>query len=424
MQTLLRKLVIGKSDALAFLLLFVALFSVEQWSKVPLLPTAGWWIAFAAFLTLCFLLRPKIKGKPYRVPIITIFLLIVGLSCIYGALFKAENYWDWKNLIGNLFVFLLPLASYTYSQPKVLTRSIVVYLLIACILIVPVLLFTKSDAMGRFLAPFCLLALFLPYLDKGTALMVLVAYAVTIVFGHESRSDIIKFTFALLLGIMLIVPKVRKGFLAIRKLLYLALMVAPVLFVILAATGTFNIFQLDEELGINGKYQMKAEQYAAGETSALNDTRTFIYLEEINSAVSNGYVLQGRSPARGYDSDYFGGSIDADLGTNRGERSSCEVSILNIFNYFGAVGVIIYFLIFALASFKAVFRSRNSFMPSVGLFVAFRWCFAWIEDFTKFDLNFLFLWISIGMCFSPVFRSMNNAEFKKWTRTLKITYVK
>ena len=39
---------------------------------------------------------------------------------------------------------------------------------------------------------------------------------------------------------------------------------------------------------------------------------------------------------------------------------------------------------------------------------------AWIEDFSRFDLNYLFLWIFIGMCYSPVFRNMSNNDFRNW----------
>ena len=80
--------------------------------------------------------------------------------------------------------------------------------------------------------------------------------------------------------------------------------------------------------------------------STLADTRTFLYVEEISSAIKNKYVVQGRSIARGYDSMSFGKSIDKALGIQRGERQMSETSILNIFNYFGIIGVVSYFCIF------------------------------------------------------------------------------
>ncbi len=44
---------------------------------------------------------------------------------------------------------------------------------------------------------------------------------------------------------------------------------------------------------------------AGEEYSALVDTRTFLYAEEIQSAIKNNYIIIGRSIARGYDSLFF-----------------------------------------------------------------------------------------------------------------------
>lgn len=63
------------------------------------------------------------------------------------------------------------------------------------------------------------------------------------------------------------------------------------LFFILGVTKTFNIFEIGEQNGSN-------------KNEALADTRTFIYVEAITSALTNHYLWQGRTPAHGYDS-YF-----------------------------------------------------------------------------------------------------------------------
>ena len=100
------------------------------------------------------------------------------------------------------------------------------------------------------------------------------------------------------------------------------------------------------------------------------------------------------------------------------ERQSTEVSILNVFNYFGLIGIVLYGFIFAQASFLAIYRSKNSIIPIVGLYVSFRWIFAFIEDFSRFDLNYMFLWLMIGMCYSPNFRNMTNRDIKLWTENI------
>lgn len=195
-----------------------------------------------------------------------------------------------------------------------------------------------------------------------------------------------------------------------------SLLILPVVFFILGITNTFNIFNIEQELGLENKFIMKSKK--GNEYSALTDTRTFLYVEEIQSAIRNNYTLLGRSIARGYDSMAFGDGIDKAKGIKRGERESCETSILNIFNYFGIIGVVIYFLTFAYASLTAIYTSKNIFIPIIAIYIAFRWLFAWIEDFSRFDLNYLFLWILIGVCCSPIYRNMSNREFRIWVKKI------
>ena len=42
--------------------------------------------------------------------------------------------------------------------------------------------------------------------------------------------------------------------------------------------------------------------------------------------------------------------------------------------------------------------------------------FSWIEDYQNFTLNFLLLWIMIGMAASDSFRKMNDEEVAIWAR--------
>ena len=96
-----------------------------------------------------------------------------------------------------------------------------------------------------------------------------------------------------------------KKYLVLTKIVFALLFVSPIVFFILGATGTFNIFKIEDELGLKDKFLMKSNN-PSKEISALADTRTFLYVEEISSAIKNKYVVQGRSIARGYDSMSFG----------------------------------------------------------------------------------------------------------------------
>lgn len=391
-------------------LILIGISSVLPWCSLPIGNTFMWWTIDGIILYIFYRLKPP----SYNVWQINLFLLCLACSAVYGAIFQTENYWDWKLLVGNLMVFLLPLASYAFAKPDLLVRNLRIWFRYAPLILLILIPFLYSDAFGRYLVPYSFMMLFLPLLNKKYVILTVLAYIITIILGYESRSDMLKFSVCLLLGITTIgsvYTKISKLF----KPIYFILLLLPFVLFLLGITGIFNIFRIEEELGLDGKYIMKSGE---NEFSALVDTRTFLYVEEIESALIHNYVIQGRSIARGYDSISFGSGSDRAMGLNRGERQSCETSILNIFNYFGLIGVFIYFILFSGASYKALFQSNNRYIPIIGLYVAFRWLFAWVEDFSRFDLNYLFLWIMIGMCFSPYFRNMNNSEFQKWIRLI------
>lgn len=390
-----------------YTILLISVSSILQWCSLPIGNTFLWWLLQSFILFIFY----KLKPKNYVIFPIKLFLLYLVFSAIYGAIFMAENYWDWKLLVSNLMIFSLPLASLLFGNPIHLPRVLKCWFRYAWIILIILIPFLFSNAYGRFLVPFSFLALFITYLNKKYILLTIIAYLITIILGSDSRSDMLKFTVCLILGLSVLLLNVWKN----RKFIWsvaITIMMIPIVFFILGVSGIFNIFNIEEELGLEGKFEIQNSDNE--DYSAFTDTRTLLYVEELQSAVNNNYVILGNSIARGHDSFLFGDWINEIMGTKRGERQSSEVSILNVFNYFGIIGVLIYFIIFFRASFLAICRSRNVFIPVIGIYVAFRWLFAWIEDFSWFDLNYLFLWIFIGMCYSPVFRNMSNQDFKKW----------
>ena len=100
----------------------------------------------------------------------------------------------------------------------------------------------------------------------------------------------------------------------------------------------------------------------------------------------------------------------------RGERLGNEVAILNIFTWTGIIGVILYLLVFYRASYMAVNHSNNTFSKILGIFLAFRWFYSWVEDINIFSLTNFFLWVMIGMCFYKSFRALSNKEVSSWVQ--------
>jgi hypothetical protein len=238
---------------------------------------------------------------------------------------------------------------------------------------------------------------------------------IIILTGLDSRSNVIRFSIAFGLGSLYYFRAffIDKFF----KTIHFILILLPLILLILGTSGIFNVFKMSDY--IKADYSVMSNDSGKLEKSSLKaDTRTFIYVETITSAIKHDYVIQGRTPANGYDSKWFGDELKWKLGTGKEQRFSSEVSILNIFTWNGLIGAILYFLIFLRSSYLAVYKSNNYFIKVIGLFVAFRWAYAFVEDFTMFDIQYIFLWALIAMCFSSSFRNMTDIEFKTWVREL------
>ena len=173
-----------------------------------------------------------------------------------------------------------------------------------------------------------------------------------------------------------------------------------------------------EDLSSNeGKYvERRMVDGALVESDLAADTRTFIYIEVLESAIRNGYIVWGRTPARGNDSVAFGSFSAEELKTNKYERHSNELLHLNLLTWLGLIGMLLYTFIYVRSSYLAVYRSNSKYLKYIGLFIVFHWSYGWVEDFNRFDIQNIALWSVIAIGLSSKFRAMSDAEFQIWMR--------
>lgn len=396
------------------LVLLITISSVNQWSDLPIGNTYIWWFIYA----LCLFLFVKAKKYFYdfsnKRNLIYLYLYLAwNVICIVRGMLVAENYWEWKNLVSTTMILLFPLSIYISTNKAMVQKILNIWIKYALPAFLFFLYFLHTEAFGPYLAPIAFLFLFFPALNNKWKWIVVLISCFVVVIDLGARSTVIKFIIPVIFSSIYYV----RAYISTRvlELARLFLIFVPVILLLLALFGTFNIFKMDEYIQgeqkisktINGKLE---------EESLTADTRTFLYVEVLESAIKHNYVLWGRTPARGNDSVYFGRHLADELKTGKMERFSNEASILNVFTWTGIIGVIFYFLVLFKASYLAVNKSNNIYIKILGLYVAFRWTYAWVEDFHRFDLSNLLLWITIGMCFSEAFRAMNNLEIKLWVR--------
>lgn len=407
------------SQAIPVTILPITVYSVVVFIKrgVPLSSlmnnTTIWW--GISFVILGFFFFSKYsffdKRNERNMRIVWVYLLWNAI-CIVRGMFVAEIYWDWKALIGNTMALMLPIAAYAATNKVIVQSLLAFYVKYALPLFLLFAVILRTDAYGFYLAPVSFLLLFLPVLSKRQKVILLGLTAVVFVADLGARSNVIKFGVPVL--ILAVYYARRVVTLKLLETVRLALLIIPIILFVLGVSGTFNIFDTDSY--IKGDYTATGTDMQGNkvEENVMADTRTFLYKEVLGSAIENNYWLFGRTPARGNDSDSFG--VWAFEVTGRYERIENEIGLANVFTWTGLIGVILYSILFFRASYFALNKSKNIYAKMLGIYVAFRWLYAWVEDVNNFSLNYFMLMIMIGLCFSHSFRNMTEKEVVFWVR--------
>ncbi|MFT3703313.1 MAG: hypothetical protein QM802_13130 [Agriterribacter sp.] len=349
----------------------------------------------------------KVKWKnEIPKPVLNIFRCLLFwnvITIIRGAL-SAQDYWDWRYLgLSSFFYFLIPYAMVVgilFFNNLHLFKFILKKVYVYSFLLLP-LSFFGLLLYSRVIISVCMYILLSVYLKRSWRLAILFAAFCSVITGFEIRANVLRIAIAvILMGLYFIRRVVKLGILRIVCVIFL---IAPFVFLSLGISDQFNIFQ---------PFDDNDETYVIGEgdgtsSNLVADTRTLLYQEVFSSMLNNNISL------------FFGGGATAkyqsriivEANEDRGRYRS-EVGFLNTLLYSGIIGVLLYFLILVSAAFYALNRSNNFFVKLLGIFVATRWVLFFIEDITLYDMNFYFLWIAIGMCFSTRFRNVTDHDIK------------
>lgn len=119
-----------------------------------------------------------------------------------------------------------------------------------------------------------------------------------------------------------------------------------------------------------------------GNESLFDDTRTFIYEESITSLIKHNTWLLGETPAFGYESLWRTNRFDSILIKSR----LAEVAIVNIYVWFGFIGLIGYTYLYIYIS-KKISSTNNKILSSLGVWIAIFFLISWIENCNAWITN-------------------------------------
>ena len=158
-------------------------------------------------------------------------------------------------------------------------------------------------------------------------------------------------------------------------------------------------------LGLQGQsvFQMTlGNKESSSQLNPYADTRTFLYYEVFQDIKNSDAILFGKGMNAGYYSESF----------HTFSRTIVEVCFLQILLKTGIVGFILYVSIIISAIFKALSKSKNLFLKSLGLLLVVYTVMMFIENQIAYNLINVVIWIVVGMCHSPALRELSNKEIK------------
>lgn len=396
------------------LVILITLISVQGFLRINFSSLTISWLVDFSIIFIIFLYKKKLSNKisifinRVDLNIITIYFAWVIFNSIRGA-FIINNYWELKQLITGILSLSLPIFLYPFTNARILNITLKYWFKYAIILFIILTPFLMKGAYHLFLAPLFLISCFLPILPKKWKIICVTLLVTMLFIDLSARSQVIKSGIVLLFACGIYAHRFIPN--NVIKIIHGAFYIIPIVLLYLGISGTFNIFE--DLSSYQGKYvEKKVENGEFVEEDLSTDTRTFIYVEVIESALKHNYVICGRTPARGNDTIFF---EDNDMiKTGKNERFMNETCHTNIFTWLGLIGVVLYSLLYFRASYLSIYKSNNIYIKFLGLFIAFRWAYGWIEDVNNFNILGISIWMLIAMGLSNEFRLMNNKDFKKW----------
>ena len=339
----------------------------------------------------------------------TRFLFYLWITILFLGFFRgvliAETYFDWKGiLLSNLpfalstfFIFI----GFNITNIKFILGNYVRYVFLFGFFLIYLGLATNDQLYPRMMVPVCFLIVFIPYIKKKWGLLVLLVAIVSCLVSLGFRIHVIKVVIALLIIILYYLKFIKTR---IVNIFFILLIFTPLILLTLGLNGDFNIFEF-----ISSSNDFSYAVKNRGEYTNMNsDTRTFIYVEVLNSIDSIKELVFGNSMVSDYNSDFF------DSADEFGVRKSSEVGALNILMLYGLFGMVSFLLIIFRISFLAIYDSNNNLSKMLGLVIAAKFITIFIEENTKFDLNFCFFWLMVGLLSSAHFRSLSDASIKNY----------
>lgn len=350
-------------------------------------------IALIVFVYIATNWRVDLKGKA----VLWIFELLIAwmIICFVRSLLDIWTSDELKRfLLSNymaislfpVFFFIVGInAKYFYS----INRILFFYIVLVALISLPFITF--FELMLFLLFPIFFVITTIPF-RSFYGKLVIVLISVTILFvSLTNRAGMLRIliSFSVVIAYyVLTYARINKKWL---NVIVFCILMIPVVSLYVGVKGQ-SVFQM--ALGDNARSYSQLDPYA--------DTRTFLYYEVFQDLKYNKAFVFGKGMNAGYYSEAF----------QTFQRPIVEVCFLQILLKTGVVGFLLYISLVISAIFKALGKSKNNYIKSLGLLLVGYTIMIFIENQIAYNMLNVLIWIVIGMCHSEDLRKLNDKEIK------------
>lgn len=336
---------------------------------------------------------------------IKLWALMSVLAVIRGAFIVDLNYFSIKSYVNCSLILMLPISCVLFKDPQNFFEPSEKWFRIGFPLFILLAPITLHMTYYHYLCLLYIPIFFFKKIPVGYK-VILVIVALFFMYDTETRSNTIRMMIYGCIGWGCCSNLISKR---IAKFGSIGLLVMPLIFFVLGLTGKFNIFEMN-------KYIDKKNV----DESLIADTRTFLYYEVLTELNKNNSLLFGLSSAGGYNS-VFSESLAEQIGSVKDvKRTNAECGIMGLALWSGLVGVICYCLLVFHSVFLAINNSKNKYLRSFALILAFNWTYTWVENMFTIHIYNMILYALIGMCMSPNFLKMTDIEIERYFKSIFI----
>lgn len=254
-----------------------------------------------------------------------------------------------------------------------------------------------------YLSFFPMLYLFLPFCSRKAFGISLIFSLVTIMKEADFRALVLLNLFGFFVYFVITRKKIfRKKILKLLACFFLAFPIGLLMLSICTGLNPFTLLDCSSFSSFS----------LGNETIAMSgDSRSFLFVEIYEHLCKYNALIWGTTPGIGYQTSLANVNDDFFMLLRNG-RIDTEVGILEFFHFGGLINVTLLFAFFC-TFLKGVFaKAKNRFAYVVCVYVAFRWFFLFMEGDIVMHMQWISLFIVMGLFSSDRLLKMTDKELE------------